>query len=227
MMSESGNFLMAKPAVASLHRTESEVLAQALAGQAGAHGLHLSMREHPCVDWPRLGCLTRLRLVDDDQWHGDMRARVDEALPFADEAFRMIVLEHVLEWTPHAVNLLDETTRVLEADGYLAVTGFHPFSPWLPWLLCRRRPRPMLTAPGWVRQRLLMRGFDTLSIQRCGATFPIGKARSAAPWLGGGFVLVARKRRIAVMSLKPAHRARQKNTQRHGAWVPGTQRECA
>ncbi|HET8554665.1 MAG TPA: methyltransferase domain-containing protein [Rhodanobacteraceae bacterium] len=217
---------MAKPVVASLQRVESGVLARTLAGQAGAHGLYLSMNEPPSLDWPRVACLTRLRLAD-DRWRGDVLARVDEALPFADESFRMVVLEHVLEWTRHAVNLLDEAVRVLEPDGCLAVTGFHPFSPWTPWLLCRPRPRPMLTAPGWVGQCLAAHGFDTLQVRRCGASLPVAGARRDNAWLGGAFVLTARKQRTAIMSLKPIRRVRQESGKRHGAWVPGTQRECA
>ncbi|HET7664218.1 MAG TPA: methyltransferase domain-containing protein [Rhodanobacteraceae bacterium] len=217
---------MAKPVVASLQRAESEELARTLAGQAGAHGLYLSMDGHPSLDWPRMACMTRLRLVD-DRWRGDVLARVDEALPFADESFRMVVLEHVLEWTHHAASLLNEAARVLEPEGSLAVTGFHPFSPWTPWLLCRARPRPMLTPPGWIRQCLAAHGFDILQVRRCGASLPMAGARPEHAWLGGAFVLTARKQRTAIMSLKPIRRARQESGKRQGAWVPGTQRECA
>lgn len=227
MMSEPGNVLMSKPVVASLQRAESGVLARTLAGQAGAHGLYMSINEHLSLDWPRMACMTRLRLAG-DRWHGDVLARADEALPFSDESFRLVVLEHVLEWwTPHAASLLGEAARVLEPEGYLAVTGFHPFSLWAPWLLCRARLRPMLTAPGWVRQCLAARGFDILQVRRCGAALPVAAARSENAWLGGAFVLTARKQQTAIMSLKPIRRVRQESGKRQGAWVPGTQRECA
>jgi SAM-dependent methyltransferase len=225
MMSKHGDFLMGKPAVVRLQRAESGALARALAGHSGAHGLYLSMYGRRPGGWPRLGCLTRLGLAA-DLWHGDVEARADESLPFVDEAFRMVVLEHVLEWTPYAAELLDEAARVLEGDGYLAVAGFHPFSSWVPWLLCRRRPRPMLIAPGWVRQRLAIHDIDTLEVLRCGTLMPTFGRRARKSRWGGGFVLVARKRRTSVMTLRPARRVRQKAAPQP-AWVPGTHRECA
>lgn len=224
-MLKHGVPLMDKPAVARLRRAECGVLARALAGQAGVHGLVLSVDSRTVSDGPRMGCLTRL-VLDGEIWHGDVRSRVDESLPFIDEAFRVVVIEHVLEWTVHAAALLDEAARVLAGDGALVVCGFHPFSPWLPWLLCRRAPRPMLTPPGWIRQRLAMQGVDILQVQRCGSVLPVSGG-STMTSQGGGFVLVARKQRASIMPLHLAHRSRQKKARAPAVWAPGTHRECA
>lgn len=223
---DDDDFLMTQSAVAGLSDAEAGVLARELVGQAGAHGLHLCMNTRKRHAWLHLGCLTRLQL-DGGTWRGGVRARIDEALPFVDEAFRVVALEHVLEWTPQAANVLDEAVRVLAPDGILAVTGFHPFSLWLPWLLCRRRPRPMLTPPGWVRQRLVLQGVDTMRVLRCGAAWPVAGKRSGPAWAGGGFVLMARKHRAAIMPLASVYKIKHKRAGKHGAWVPGTQRECA
>lgn len=223
-MSARARHLMEQPPVCRLHAAESVALARALSGQAGSHGLYLGMTGKVAKGLPRMGCWTRLKLSG-DTLDGAIRASADEALPFADDAFRVVVLSHVLEWTPHAASLLDEAVRVLSPEGVLVVIGFHPFSAWLPWLLCRRRPRPMLVAPGWVRQRLAMHSVQLLRVRRCGALLPRRHGGTVPAWLGGGFVLVARKRRAAVMKLRP--QARRQGAGRRGAWVPGTHRECA
>lgn len=222
-MSRRAKDLMHKPAVNRLLAAESLVLARGLAGQAGDHGLYLGMSNRVAKDLPRMACWTRLRLAD-GMLHGDVKASVAEPLPFADESFRVVVLSHVLEWTPHAADLLDEALRVLRPEGVLAVTGFEPFSAWMPWLLCRRSPRPMLIPRAWLRQRLAPHCVQMLHGQRCGAAWPMRRGGMAPAWLGGGFVLVARKRRAAVMRLKP--RACRQSVGRR-EWVPGTHRECA
>jgi SAM-dependent methyltransferase len=208
-----------------LRAAESVVLARALARQAGSHGLYIGMTDRLAKGLPRMGCWTRLRWTT-TELDGAVRARLNESLPFCDDAFRVVVLSHVLEWTPHAAQLLDEAARVLAPEGLLVVTGFHPFSGWLPWLLCRRRPRPMLVAPGWLRQRLTRQEVKPTALHRCGAPLPWLDGGATPSWLGGGFVLVARKEQTAVMALKPQAR-RQAASSRHGAWVPGTHRECA
>lgn len=215
---------MEQPPVCRLHAAESVALARALSGQAGDHGLYLGMTGKAAKGLPRMGCWTRLRLVD-DQFHGDVTAPAG-SLPFADETFRSVVLSHVLEWTPEAAEMLDEAVRVLSPEGLLAIAGFHPFSAWLPWLLCRRRPRPMLTAPGWMRQRLAAQPMQLLQIRRYGAPLPTRHGGNVPAGLGGGFVLVARKRSAAIMKIKP--RARREAANRHAAWAPSTtNRECA
>jgi len=215
---------MKQPPATRLQAAESLALAQALAGQAGDHGLYLGMTGRLARGLPRMGCWTGMHLGG-DEFDGGVRARVDEPLPFADDVFRVVVLSHVLEWTPHAVDLLDEAVRVLAPEGFLAITAFHPFSAWAPWLLCRRSPRPMLIAPAWLRQQLAARAMLEPSLCRCGASLPIRHGVAAPSWLGGGFVMVARKRRAAVMKLRP--HARHRHAGRRGAWVHGTHRECA
>ncbi len=216
--------LMEQAPGSRLRAAESVVFGRVLAGQAGAHGLYVGMTGKLAKGLPRMGCWTRLRLCG-PCFDGAVRARVDEALPFADDAFRVVVLSHVLEWTPHAAHMVDEAARVLAPEGLLAVSGFHPFSAWLPWLLCRRRPRPMLIAPGWLRQRLGRQDVRPNGLQRCGALLPQLDGGATPAWLGGGFVMLARKERAAVMPLKA--QSRRQAAGRRGAWAPGTHRECA
>lgn len=220
--------LMARPAVTGLRRAEAAALKRVLATAGPGHDLHLGMPVPTGDAWGHLGRPTRLELRD-GHWRGDVRARVDEALPFRDGAFRVVVLDHVLEWTPLAAAVLDEAVRVLADDGTLLVGAFHPFSLWMPWLLCRRRPRPMLTPPGWLRQRLAAHGVDIARITRCGAAWPHRHEGGARPaWAGGAFVLAARKSRATIKPLASVYTLRHRPAgKKHGSWVPGTQRECA
>lgn len=222
-MSSRAPHLMQQPAVNRLLAAESVVLARALGGQAGDHGLYLGMSGRVAKGLPRMACWTHLRLIGHTLC-GDVVTSADEPLPFADETFRVVVLSHVLEWTPHAADMLDEALRVLRPEGLLAVTNFEPFSAWVPWLLCRASPRPMLVARAWLRQRLVSHCVQILHNRRCGAPWPGRHGNHEPAWLGGGFVLVVRKRRAAVMRLKP--RACRNSVGRR-EWVPGTHRECA
>lgn len=223
-MTTSIAVLMDQAPAHRLHAAESVTLGHVLSGQAGSHGLYIGMTERVAKGLPRMGCWTRLRMTG-ERLDGAVHARVDEPLPFVDDAFRVVVLSHVLEWTPQAAPLLDETVRVLAPEGLLAVTGFHPATAWLPWLLCRRAPRPMLTAPGWLRQRLARLDVKPAGLHRCGAALPSLDGGATPAWLGGGFVFVARKERTSVMALRP--RARRQAADRQRGWVPGTHRECA
>lgn len=219
------DLLMSRPAVVALRRAQADVAARALVGQSGVRGLHLrSGRAEGAVKLPMV-LYTRLYL-DADCWHGDVLARTAEALPFADDSFDVVVLEDVLEWVPWAAALLSEAVRVLSPRGRLLVAGFHPFSLWAPWLLCRSRPRPMLTAPGWIRQELARHDVDTVRVVRCGRAWPAVGQRISPTRLGGGFVLVGRKRRATIVPWK-LPRQQRAPARKKTAWAPGTQRECA
>lgn len=204
---------------------EAGALSALLSSQSGAHGLYVAAAHTHAARLPGVACWTHLYL-EGRALHGDVEADVGESLPFVADGFRVVILSHVLEWTPHAAGLLDEAARVLAPEGMLAVTGFHPFSAWLPWLLCRRRPRPMLTAPGWLRQRLARYDVQALQVRRFGACIPGMRNTWGQGGLGGGFVLVARKRRAFVKPID-LRAARKRRAPAGGLWVPGTHRECA
>lgn len=175
---------------------------------AGTHALLVSAlsHDHPPV-LPLLGNWARLRLVG-HRYHGDARASADEALPFVDDAFGLVLLRHAVEVAPAPQELLQEACRVLAPGGVLVLTGLHPWSGWLPWLYWQGRDGVMpalkspLTLERWVRAGEL----DVERMQRVGHVWPhsAADARGVHP-LGGGYVLIARKRRRAVAPtrLKP------------------------
>jgi SAM-dependent methyltransferase len=158
------------------------------------------------------------------EFAGDLQARADEALPFLDGSFCAVLLNHVLEHTGSAAELLDEATRVLLPGGLLVLTGFHPLSAWTPWLLCQGVRRPALAGPAWLRRRLAAHGVQTYAVRRFGPAFPGVAAAPGPALLGGGFLLLARKRRAAVTPLR-ARTQRARVPVR--TFAPGARRECA
>lgn len=195
---------------------------------SGTHALLISTVSGDAPPaFPLIGCWTTLRLAGGCYW-GDLRAAADEPLPFADDAFGLIVLRHALETVPVAPALLDEAVRVLEPGGVLAVTGVHPLSGWAPWLYWRTRGKsPVLQMPLQLRHRLQQAGLKIERMQRVGRIWPgLPAPRSAHDGIfGGGYVLVARKHNRMVMPLriKPVPMRVPANSR----FSPGTRRSAA
>lgn len=223
-MPSSGPSLLQQAPAQRLLTREADVLAAAIGRQPWQRGLFVGVAVMPSRLRSRLVHAVSLDLAG-NRLQGDLLARSDEALPFIDEAFPLVVLSHVLEWVAHADDLLREAVRVLESGGTLAVSGFEPFSAWSPWLLCRRSPRPMLTAPGWLQQRLRAHGVETRQVMRCGAALPGMTGAGGETWLGGGFVLLAIRRRAAVTMLRTRQPRRYAGAS--APWLSNTHRECA
>jgi SAM-dependent methyltransferase len=219
--------LQIMPAVSPMRRlldAEARALAPELGGLAGAHGLQVAAAALRLPPTPLLGRWAQLQLDDATGLGGDVRARADEALPFLDDVFRVVLLAHALEHAPCAAELLAEAARVLAPEGLLMVTGFHPLSAWTPWLVCRGRQRPQLAGPAWLRARLAAQGVQTYAVRRFGPAVPGVSASAAQAWLGGGFLLLARKRRAAVTPLRDRARSGRVAV---GTFAPGARRECA
>lgn len=203
-------------------------LKPALQRCAGVHALLLgTVRGDAPPALPLLGCWTSLQLLE-GRFMGDLRAAADEPLPFIDDAFELVLLRHVLEVAPLPSDLLDEAVRVLAPGGVLALTGVHPFSGWSPWCCWRARHKlPALQMPWRLRHRLELAGMTVEQLQRVGSVWPRGKTTRHALTgaFGGGYVLVARKRRLLAtpLRLKPA----PVRVPANGRLSPGTRRSAA
>ncbi|HEU4669723.1 MAG TPA: methyltransferase domain-containing protein [Dyella sp.] len=170
----------------------------------GDHGLLLSAIEHdrpPAV--PMLSCWTRLAIAG-ARYQGDVAGRADEPLPFLDDAFELVVLRHALEAVATPTALLDEALRILAPGGLIAVSGLHPLSLWMPWLAWRTRHQPLrfhmpLQLGEWLRRREM----HVECVRRLGPAWPAAEGGAAlGEALGGGYVLMARKRRQAATPLR-------------------------
>lgn len=60
---------------------------------------------------------------------GGLRCQ-SEHLPIASQSLDLLVLPHVLEFSPHPHQVLREAERVLRPDGRLLIAGFNPLSLW-------------------------------------------------------------------------------------------------
>jgi SAM-dependent methyltransferase len=153
---------------------------------------------------PMLGCWIRMQLHG-GRYRGDVLAAGDEPLPFVDDAFELVLLQHALEASAVPGPMLDEAIRVLAPGGVLAITGVHPMSAWAPWFRWRSRGAGIrLGMPlRWIAE-LQREGFEIELAQRVGGVWPgAGMAPAlSAKLLGGGFVLIARKRRRVVTPLR-------------------------
>lgn len=142
---------------------------------------------------PYLGQWVTLRLAE-GRFTGDLRASADEPLPFLDEAFDLVLLRHALELSPLP---LDEIVRLLAPGGMLVLTGVSPLSGWTPWWLWRTRGSTKhVTSPIQLAARLRRVEVQVERVQRVGQLLPLSSTAHGKPngWLGGGYVLVARKK---------------------------------
>jgi SAM-dependent methyltransferase len=186
----------------ALLRDEVAAMAPELARCKGEHALRVAVSDATSLPpLPLLGHWASLR-VRGDIFTGDIQASTVSSLPFADDAFGVVLLSHVLEVATHPESLLVEAVRVLEPGGTLAITGIHPLGGWAPWMLWRARS-PRLVWPWWLRQRLLAATMEPLSLHRAGSLFPDAARESrGAAVLGGGYVLLARKKRLSTLPLR-------------------------
>ncbi|GAB2570886.1 hypothetical protein GCM10027066_12880 [Dyella jejuensis] len=160
----------------------------------GTRALLLSAAAHDAPpDPPYLGQWVTLRIAG-DRLQGDVRASVAEPLPFVDRAFDLILLRHALEPAPLS---LDEIVRILAPGGLLVLTGVNPLSGWTPWWLWQTRgSASQASSPLRLAARLRRADVQVERVQHVGRMLPLPSFElgRATGWLGGGYVLIARKK---------------------------------
>lgn len=179
----------------------------------------------------------RNQTVIDERWPtppggGDARvmgmyARPD-MLPVQHDYVDVVLLPHTLEFerAPHQV--LREAERVLVPEGHVVILGFNPWSLWGLWRLLRwrRREHPLWRGSfrGTLRIKdwLALLGFDTVltrsyffrpPLQHDGMMRRLGwlerLGRRWWPFLGGAYIVVAKKRVATLTPFKPRWRPRR------------------
>ena len=155
----------------------------------------------------------------------DIVARAS-ALGLASDSVDVMVLPHTLELDEHPHETLREVQRILVGDGHVVLLGFHPLSSWG---LCQRARRSP-SAGGAISQRrlldwLTLLGLDPVDRRSYLFTPPINHHAVArrAPrveqfgerylsFLGGAYMVVAKKRVYTRLPLRPSwyqrHRVR-------------------
>jgi SAM-dependent methyltransferase len=202
-MAQRDQDIYASKPMRGLLAAEAQALAPELQRCVGACALQVSAiaRDVPPAS-PMLDRWVHLHL-DGSRGAGDLHVRMDEPLPFVDDAFGLVLLSHALEVAPDPQSLLREAARVLAPGGMLALTGMHPASGWLPWLLWRGQRGVSLESP--LRIGHWLRGAE-LNVERVRRVGPIWPSSATMPHhggpLGGGYLLIARKRRQAAAPIR-------------------------
>ncbi len=151
-----------------------------------------------------------------------------DALPFAAESLDVVMLPHVLEFTPDPHQVLREADRVLVPEGHLVVLAFNPWSLWTlwRWVGWRRRNPPWsgsfhssVRLQDWLR----LLGFDTVLVRSFVYYPPVRHGallrhlgifdylgQRFEPSLGAVYILVAKKRVTTLTPIPPRWRLRRK-----------------
>lgn len=176
---------------------------------------------------PLLGCWMTLRF-DKDRYAGDVVAAAGEPLPFIDDAFQLVLMQHVLEVASAPAAVLNDVLRMLAPGGVLMIAGLHPLSAWSPWFWWHgRRTVQRLHFPLGLNGALLGAGMEVERLTRVGRSWPARPSTSAVPdnIFGGGYVLVARKRRHTTTRLRLSRVGAQVAS--HGRLSAETRRSAA
>ena len=210
--------LFALASARALLDVELGAIAPQLSGLYGQQGLFVRPHANApkVVSAPMLGRLIRLHVDGPRHLAGDAACAV-ESLPFADDGFRLVLVQHAAEVVRDPLALQDEIARVLAPEGTAIVVGFARWTPWRGWLAAqqsRGEAALHLQSAGEWRRALARHGVDTYAVKRVGPAWPRadmpldrldlhagGWQRSLDP-LRASFVLLARKRRRAATPLR-------------------------
>lgn len=204
--------LFETPPARRLLDLELAAIAPELAGLHGAQGLFLrpAAAAPRAIPTPLLGRISGLHVAAPRCLAGDVNCD-PAALPFDDDSFRLVLVQHATEVVADGEALLAEAARVLAPEGIALVLGFHPSSLWRPWLHLRAREGlPVTLRSPVVWQRHLVRtGVDVHAVKRIGPLWPRDVAGSSATGVGplrAAYLLIARKRRATLTLLRPKSR---------------------
>ena len=213
-----------KPLGQALLEYERKELDDILSNLFGYHLLQVGILGHCHV----LGQsrIHHCSLMDGD-YYGVLCAE-PESWPIAGDSVDVVLLPHVLEFSPDPHQVLRELDRSLIPEGHLVLLGFNPFSLWYLWSLILA---PWKKAP-WngnfysmrrLKDWLSLLGFDMVYSRsyffRPPITHPgiLHKIRflerlgqRSWPFFGGGYIMVAKKRVTALTPIRPRWRARRK-----------------
>jgi SAM-dependent methyltransferase len=185
----------------------AEVAARRPAGRALVVQASAVNRELP-LDLRHLAAL-RLHVAD-ARLEGDVSCAAD-ALPFEDEAFQLVLVQHADEVLGLRDGLAAEAARVLVPGGVLLWCGLNPWSPWLAWVRWRSGEgvaAPRVSPADSMRRCLLRSGLVPGTVDRVGGCWPraassgVPRNGLAAP-LRGAWSIAATKRREVLTPLRP------------------------
>jgi SAM-dependent methyltransferase len=151
-----------------------------------------------------------------------------KSLPVVSDCMDVVVLPHVLEFESNPHQVLREVERSLIGEGYVVIIGFNPWSLWGLWRFILRW---WDTAP-WcgyfismarIKDWLSLLDFEIVSTESFYYRPPINRknlmdrltfleklGHFCCPYLGGAYMIVAKKRVIPLTPVKMQWRARRR-----------------
>lgn len=213
-----------------LLQAEQRQLQQILPGLFGYHIVQLGrLSDDSLIESSRIAHKLHAELDADGGGNGAAGLRcLGEALPLASDSVDVVVLPHVLEFehSPHQV--LRECERILIGEGHLVIIGFNPWSWWGLWrILLGWREEPPWTGHYFSAARLQdwlrLLGFELVQIEKLFYRPPLRSdgwlsrlafmekfGRLCWPWWGAVYIIVARKRVIALTQVRELWRHRRR-----------------
>lgn len=144
-------------------------------------------------------------------------------LPFLSESIDAILLPHLLDFIEKPFSILQESVRVLIPDGHIIILGFNPVSLWGMWWLAKHK-RDRIPWQGHFHRIGLVRhwlnqldcevdNLETFFFRPPLADLEKRKqlrmceviGQSCFPWLGGLYMITARKRQVGMHPIKLRH----------------------
>jgi len=221
-----------------LQRVEQEQLGTVL---PNLFGYHLLQMGNPVQrDWLASSRISHRIVMDElspqpERVEGDRHGTLVAdpcAVPISSDSVDVIVLPHVLEFEEHPHQVLREAERMLIPEGHVVILGFNPFS----WWGFRRLLTGWCSEVPWcgrfysltrIKDWLALLGFDTVLSRYYFFRPPFQNDRIAQrlsflerlgsrwwPVLGGGYLLVAKKRVTTLTPIRPRWRPSKR-------WIPG------
>jgi SAM-dependent methyltransferase len=222
--------LFALPEVAALLREELACVPTHAARRPAGRALVLQACAGHHALAPDTRHLAAVRLhLDAGTLSGDV-ACAPQALPWEDEAFQLVLAQHVGDVVPDE-RMLAELGRVLAPGGVLLWYGFNPWSPWLAWLhwQARRGLAVPRTAPAdFMRRRFVQHRLAAGDVEYLGSCWPRRDDASAGPLarLRAAYLLAATRQRAVLTPLRPRVARARVAIRPHLAGTP-SQRACA
>ncbi|HQU16437.1 MAG: hypothetical protein B7Z66_00415 [Chromatiales bacterium 21-64-14] len=218
------------PLGAMLWETECRQLEALLPTLFGYHALQLGSLGPDRDQGLLRACRISHRVVLDPEGGGNGCLRASAgALPIASDSVDVVVLPHTLEFVADPHQVLREVSRVLVAEGHVVILGFNPWGPWGWWRLVRARTRAMpwcgrFFSQTRIRDWLALLGLDPVvargyffrpPLEYAGLMRRMGFLERAGGcgWFSvaaGAYVVMARKRVIALTPVRPRWQARRR-----------------
>lgn len=218
----------ASPLGQSLLEHENAALERVLPNLFGYHLVQLGETcEADLMASSRIGHRVKFALTPQSALTPNRLICASSHLPLDANSVDVVLLPHVLEYEEEPHDLLRESERILIAEGHVVILGFNPISLWgLRHLLLAWRERPPWSGHFYraarVKDWLALLGFEIVKYESLYHRPPFRSGRllhklkfldklgkHLFPWMGGVYMIVAKKRVFPVTPVKMQWRIRR------------------